>query len=159
MLRRIAVTGLVLASTAGGAAAPALADDASLAQTIRQWEKKSGPALRAFEKAGDVFERTERLADARTLRTATIRLRRTTRGYLAAVNDEEASTPEHAKAQKRFASALRRLGGGLGTFERAITQLLDGADDRTVKRTLEQSMRQIAMAQRTGRGSLRILLS
>lgn len=157
MIRAIATVLLVL-GLGTATAAPALADDASLKAAVQKEQRAMQAPLKAFGKAADKLEAGDE-ATARRLRATTARLNRAVRRYSGAVAAEEASTAPYARARRALLTALRGLSGGLTTFDRGIAQLLDGADEATVRRTINSAIRRFSKAQKALEGAEGVLVA
>ena len=149
----------VLAALAlsGGAAAPAVADDASLKRAAEQGQRGVKAPLKSFSKAVDALD-ADKPATARRVRAATGRLRTATARYAELVAAEEASSPRFASARRALLKGLRTQLAGLGTYDRGIAQLLDGSPERA-RRTLVAAGRQFDRSVKQLEGAEGVLIA
>lgn len=149
----------VLAAVAlsGAAAAPAVADDASLKRATEQGQRGLQRPLKGFTKAVDALD-PDTPASARTVRAATGKLRTATARYAELVASEEASSARFAKARRALLSGLRTQLAGLKTYDRGIAQLLDGSP-RLARRTLLAAGRQFDRSVKQLEGAEGVLIA
>ncbi len=156
-MRRIAVALIAAVLSVGLVAPVAGASDASLARTVNAWARRSRAPLNAWSKAVDRFSRSESRADARRLQTATRRYLAVVDPYRRAVAGEDASSDEHAAAQRRLVKALGLFASGLRAYDRGLGQWLSGEGEAKAKRSLEAAKRKFDSANRTITNEVRVL--
>lgn len=156
MPRTIAAV-LAALALSGAAAAPAIADDASLKAATEQGQRGVKAPLRSFEKALDKLD-PDSPATARKVRAATARLRTATARYAELVAAEEASSAPFARARKALLAGLRTQLAGFKTYDRGIAQLLDG-QPRLARRTLMAAGRQFDRSRKQLEGAEGVLIA
>ncbi|WP_304694096.1 hypothetical protein [Conexibacter sp. CPCC 205706] len=138
----------------GAAAAPAIADDASLKRATEQGQRGVKAPLRGFQKALDTLD-ADRPSSARNVQVATRKLRTAVARYAESVAAEDASSARFARARKALLKGLRTQLAGLTIYDRGIGQLLAGKAEqarRTLKaagRKFDQSVKQLEGAEGT----------
>ncbi|MDW5597870.1 hypothetical protein VSS74_26185 [Conexibacter stalactiti] len=139
-------TALAALALSGAAAAPAVADDASLKQTVEHQERSGTRALNAFNKATDAWRKSGSDADLKKLRSATGRQLTQIERYQEAVEAEEPSSKPYAKAKRALLTALGQLEDGYTSLNRAFARLLEGESRRAVLREVRAADRKLDAA-------------
>jgi hypothetical protein len=145
-MRRTLSTALAALALSGAAAAPALADDASLKATVERHERSGTRALNAFNKATEAWKKSGAEADLKKLRSATGRQLTQIERYQEAVEAEEPSSKPYAKAKRALLAALGQLEDGYSSLNRAFARLIEGDSRRAVLREVRTANRKLDAA-------------
>jgi hypothetical protein len=148
----LAVAGLAAGALA--AAPGAQASDHGLKKTVVRYEKRVGPAAKAF---GEADKDLENAPDTNAASKATGDLRAGLHAFKMALVPIKTSSAVGAAAKKQMLTAIREFDLGLVQYQKLLDQLNAGADKASLKSTFTTLNKRIKAATDDEASALKLL--